>query len=200
MLESPGLLLRPWTAPAPEPHFGLIGNETANRFRDIAAVVDNRPLGFAVRRPGTRWRRLPWLARPCIEVYETEDASLLCTAQRRRWSRSWDVADAEGRAVGAFRSGVFRLPAHTVRLWNLREDSDHSGPKYPGTVAADWLGRLVAWIEAPALTPSRVIAPDGVILATLTRTAHGTILVFTPSWDGTPFAKMLLLTAVLLKG
>ena len=75
MLEGQGLVLRPW-APAAE-----------GATRAILDAATGAPLGFA------RWRRTAsgWPRRPLLEVFETEDAALLCTAHAR-WglARWWD--------------------------------------------------------------------------------------------------------------
>src|SRR3954466_11038869 len=92
MLERKALLLLPWTlAAAPR--------------RPVLDGPGGPALGFVCRtRPGPRWLR--WLASPRLEVYETEDASLLCTVAAPAWGRGpHTVRDAEGRCVGSVANG-----------------------------------------------------------------------------------------------
>src|SRR5438270_10365669 len=101
MLELQSLLLQPWTT------------ASGRRPRGAAAraVVDpatGQPLGLARAPDGTGpwWRRL---TQPTLAVYETEDESLLFTVHRA-WplARRWEVRDADGRWLGAFRRSDLR--------------------------------------------------------------------------------------------
>src|SRR5262245_62155533 len=84
MLESRGLILRPWADRlAVDPD--RLGQRAEHcRTRAIHDADSGEALGFARCQPAqtSRWWR--WLRRPVLAVYETEDAALLCTA-RQRW-------------------------------------------------------------------------------------------------------------------
>lgn len=198
MLESHGLLLGPWAAPPRSRWPGRPRAEAGGRTRAVLDLATAAALGFAYRSPGTAgvWPR--WLARPRIEVYETEDASLVFSACRAWWSGAWDVSDAEGRAVGGFRAGAFRLSAEAVRLWQLPAAA--AGAKHRGTLVRDRFGRLLAWVDGAGPATGRLVAADGAALADLTRTDQGTEVRFVPARDDNPFLKMLLLAAVLAGG
>jgi hypothetical protein len=116
-----------------------------------------------------RW--LPWLARPTLELYETEDQSLLCTV-RRGWcpASRWHVSDADGRAVGTIR----------------------------GAVLLNAFGRRLGVVEPlDAGTTQRLRAPDGRVVGTLRHRSDGTLLSFGADLEGDPFARMMLLAAAL---
>ncbi len=196
MLESHGLLLGPWAPPAR--WSGHLRAEAGGQARAVHDLATAAALGFAYRSPGTAgvWPR--WLARPRLEVYETEDASLVFSVCRAWWSGAWDVSDAEGRAVGGFRAGAFRLSAEAVRLWQLPAGA--AGVKYRGTLVRDRFGRLLAWMDPAGPATGRLVAADGAALAHLSRSGQGTEVRFVPAQDGNPFLKMLLLAAVLAGG
>jgi len=159
MLEHGELVLRPW-APA----------------RRAGAVIATRlicdacgdTLGFAVRRPAAAWLFLLWSRPERIEVYETEDESLLLTASRG-WANTWMVRDAEGRLVGQLRDGyVYDGAAECLAV---REP------------APDRRERFVSGAEA---------------LAEWAANGDEVRLVFADRLDKEPFAKMVLLAAVLV--
>lgn len=197
MLESHGLLLRPWATPPPARWFGHLRAEAGSQTRAVHDLATASALGFAYRSPGAAgvWPR--WLGRARIEVYETEDAALVFSVCRAWWSGAWDVSDAEGRAVGGFRAGVFRLSAEAVRLWQLPAAAE---AKYRGTLVRDRFGRLLAWVDPAGAETGRLVAADGAALAHLNRTDQGTEVRFVPAQDGNPFLKMLLLAALLAGG
>jgi hypothetical protein len=174
MLECQGFVLRPWTKPArpaPEPTGRDQGEAPVRAILDAATLT---PLGFA-RRAGTAPGWAGWFGRPGIEVFETEDASLLCTVHPR-WGlpRWWEVRDADGHPVGAVRPRL-----HTTRV-------------------EDRSGQLLARIErTPPGAPGRVVAPDGREIATLRAAADGTAVAFAPSSPDNPFTRMVLLAALL---
>ncbi len=198
MLESHGLLLRPW-APPPARWPGHLRTEAGSQTRAVLDLAGAAALGFAYRSPGTAgiWPR--WLGRPRIEVYETDDAALVFSAYRAWWSGAWDVADAEGRAVGNFRAGAYRLSAEAVQLWQL-PGAPAADSKYAGTLIRDRFGRLLAWMDPAGSETGRLLAADGAALAQLTRSAQGTEVRFVPAREGNPFLKMLLLAALLAGG
>src|SRR5262249_30357263 len=123
-------------------------------------------LGFVRRRSGL----LSWLTGQAMEVFETEDASLVLTL-RRPWglSRTWEVVDAENRRVGMI-----------YRHWLL-----------------DGLGQRLARAEPAAdSAPGRFIAADETELGTFDlRDDAGILLTFNESLD--PFTRMTLLGASL---
>jgi hypothetical protein len=93
MLEQSALLLRPWAAGA-----------DGVRSRAVFDPTANTPLGLARTRSDSArlWPR--WLNRPALEVYETEDESLLCTVQRSwGWGPRWSVREADEQLVGSVR-------------------------------------------------------------------------------------------------
>src|SRR5262249_33753606 len=106
MLEHPQLLLRPWQLRTAQPlsQEGTRSRNfvTAARTRAILDAATEQELGFACwRPPGTGWSR--WLSWPLLEVFETEDVSLLLTVQRL-WGLTprWGVCDAERKRIGSF--------------------------------------------------------------------------------------------------
>jgi hypothetical protein len=159
MLEQRGLLLGPWQ-PAPPA-----------AIRPVTDLATGAPLGFARRRTGRGWHWLRWLWQRPVEVFETDDASLLC-ALHRGWSLAWcwEVSDAEGRRVAV----VYR-----------RFLLDNLGAPVARAVAAD------------AQHPGRFLARDGRELGTFRGVAGGTALTFADALDNDPFARMALLGAVL---
>jgi hypothetical protein len=166
MLEHATLLLLPWAA-AP--------GGTPGGARQTRAVLDadtGRTLGFACRRPANLPRGLGWLARPGLDVYETEDASLLLRLAGPRWfAGGWEVFDAEEHRVGSLR----------------------------GSSVRDRLGRPLARVVAsPGRDALRFVTPSGYEPSALVRSAAGGRLTFAPDLVGDPFAKMLLLAAALV--
>jgi hypothetical protein len=164
MLEQHGLVLGPWDAPAGPPPAGLR--------RTVFDAASGEPLGFIVRPDsGSRWLR--WLRPVLLEVYETEDASLVCTFRGPSWARrGWEVCDSDGRRVGMLlRTSLF-----------------------------DGEGYRQAIVQRTAGGGGRFVAPDGLELAAFAPGAQGTMLTFTPAVEGRPFARMALLGATLAAG
>src|SRR4051812_32879190 len=91
MLEQPRLYLEPWRA-------DTAGGQVRRVIRDHAT---GQPLGFAAWRTEFTW---DWLNRWLpgrLEVFETEDASHLCSLEAPwLWRRGWRVVDAEERLIG----------------------------------------------------------------------------------------------------
>jgi hypothetical protein len=146
--------------------------------RDILAAETGARLGHACRRPSRLPGWLAWFALPVLEVYETEDASLLCTAYRLwGFSPAWSVCDAEGHQVGT--------------IWG-------SGDRPTGCLLADRWGQGFARLE-PSLnaTLAQFIALAGHELGTLQRGPEGDRLTFAPVLDANPFARMIVLAAGL---
>src|SRR5438093_9380890 len=115
MLEQPSLLLRPWvhTLEVVWPKTMVQGS---GWMRLIVEPATDRSLGFAGWDTAgfTAW--LGWLGRKKIQVFESEDESLLMTLFRP-WGilRTWEVLDAEECRVGhLFRDTVY--DGHGPRL------------------------------------------------------------------------------------
>ncbi len=157
MLEQGELLLRPW-APA------RAGG--AARARPIC-TGRGEPLGFAVRRPAAGWAFWPWARPERVEVFETEDESLLLTVTRG-WAHTWKVHDAEDRLVGQFRGAQV----------------------YDG--AAECLAE-----RQPAGTRHERFISGEQTLAEWSCDGGEVRLVYSGRLDREPFAKMVLLAAVL---
>jgi hypothetical protein len=169
MLEQQGLLLRPWQAAA-EPQ----GQPQApgGRRRDVLDLATGQPLGF-VRGPASKGCFLVrWLTRRVLEVYEMEDASLLCTVSRP-WGLAWgwEVLDADDRRVAV----VYR---HLIL---------HASGRV--LAVTDWFERSSA---------GHFLGPSGTELATFQPGPEGMTLNFGPALARDPFARMALLGAVLV--
>jgi hypothetical protein len=159
MLEHGELVLRPW-APA----------RRAGPAAPTRLICDARgnPLGFAVRRPAASRFLWAWSWPERVEVYETEDESLLLTATRG-WASTWKIRDAEERLVGQLRGGYV----------------------YDGT--AECLA-----VREPAMErPDRFVSGTET-LAEWTSRGDEVCLNFAERLDKEPFAKMVLLAAVLV--
>src|SRR5947209_8598565 len=100
MLEEPSLLLHPWihSFEAAWPKKMVAG---AAWVRTIANPTTGACLGFAAWGNAGISGWLGWLGRKKIQVFESEDESLLMTLCRP-WSLApaWTVFDAEQRRVG----------------------------------------------------------------------------------------------------
>jgi hypothetical protein len=199
MLETQALWIGPWTSAAQPEYDPQVRGEAAGPTRLIRAAASDAFLGFARERAaasGAWWRW--WLPR-MVEVLENEDASLLFTVQHSwGWPRRWEVRDADARLVGSLRPGPFSWSPEVVRLWHLGTPPGRGKPRYPGTLVEDWYGRILAWIEDPAVrAPARLIAPDGQVMGTMARVGPATVVEFEATLDGKPFTKMALLAALL---
>jgi hypothetical protein len=161
MLEQRGLILGPWQPAA----------TGGDRTRAVLDLASGRRLGFVRRKAGLSWPVLRWLGRQVQEVYETEDASLLCVVARLRglpWC--WEVRDAEDRRVAV----VYRR------------------------LLLDGAGRRLAQVTWPAGPAAGTFhSLQGGELATFQPAAAGTSLTFGGSLEQAPFTKMALLGAVL---
>ncbi len=170
MLESPSLLLRPWT---PVPGDGDERRLPRSWARAILDAATHAALGSASWRTRPAPALLRWLVRPVVEVFETEDQSLLCTL-RGPWgpASSWQVRDAEGRSVGTVHRSALLDP----------------------------FGRCLAVIEPAAEGGARFRSPNGRPRGMLEVAPEGARLTFADELDGDPFARMLLLAAALING
>lgn len=87
MLEQPGLLLGPWQP--------VTGHQQVQPVWDL---VSRQPLGFVQQARGCSWLR--WLRPECFEVFESEDAALLCRiVQLGRLLWCWEVQDADRQRI-----------------------------------------------------------------------------------------------------
>jgi hypothetical protein len=194
MLEHRRLRLLPWTRAHRASGGG--GPQDTSKRRIVVEGESNTPVGdvresFA---PGPRW--LWWfLPRPLLlQVREVEDESLLFTMRQRKGLLSsgnrsrWDICDAEDHPLGTVESR---------RSW------ERSGRAWT-TLARDRLGQIVVEIEhGPAAfdLPLRVLQPgappDLTELGALSADPQGLLVEFAPALEGQPFARMLVLAAVL---
>ncbi|MCI0458455.1 MAG: hypothetical protein L0Z62_15935 [Gemmataceae bacterium] len=163
MLERQALVLCPWVQ----------GEGPPREFtRAILDGGSGEELGF-VRRASSGPRWLRWLQPPVLEVYETEDASLLCTIHGRLWRRLWLVQDSEGRHVGVIDASVL-LDVEGRRL----------GVRRAGTGGGS----------------GNFVSPGGLELASFAPGERGLLVSFTAAVEGDPFARMILLAATLTQG
>jgi hypothetical protein len=145
-----------------------------DRFVREIAGPEGSTVGFVRRpRPGLP----PWLlrlARPRLKAYEAPDGSLVFTIRRSwGWRSDWKVFDADGHQVG------------TVR----------------GRALLDSFGQIFAVIEQPDTAASgRFLTLEGQELGEFSSKPEGTGITFGPKQEDNPFAKMLLLGAVLVLG
>jgi hypothetical protein len=161
MLERQGLVVGPWAA-VPDLREGR------PRRRAVLDAATGEPLGFVARAaPGTLWLR--WLRPAVLEVYETEDASLVCTLRGPSLGRrTWEVRDSEGRRVATLFQAVVR----------------------------DAEGRRQATLQRSA-RGGTFYNQAGLALAAFTPCERGTVLTFAAALEGNPFARMALLGATL---
>jgi hypothetical protein len=167
--------------------------------RAILDPATGLKLGFVGSRPPScaGWKR--WLAGTVLEVYETEDASLVFTVGRR-WFLSpwWEVYDSEQHLVGSFRFGTFPLARTIAQRLQLRDERGLWRRRISGHLVRGRYGQLLALIEyRPSPAQGVMVGPDGVELGRWRRCAEGTLVRFATSLAGDPFAKMALLAAVL---
>lgn len=163
MLECQALWLCPATASQNLQHSPrwLIHEAGSRRFLGLARLrVQSVSVWFG------SWRR------PTLEVYETEDESLLFMLARG-WGQGWLVSDAEGQRVGSLR----------------------------GSTVRDGTGQRIATLTASGANGTDTWqTDDGQELATATTDGPGVVLRFAPQLEGQPFLKMLLLATVLRAG
>ncbi len=131
--------------------------------------VEGRHVGSARREPA--WAgSLAWLSPPVLSVREADDEPLVFTARRSWLFAFWEVHDAEEYPVG----------------W------------ITGSVLQDRWERTLA-VRATLLGEGglRFLAPGGDELASVQAGKGEVRLHFGPLVEGDPFARMLLLAAVL---
>jgi hypothetical protein len=147
------------------------GGESAVRVRQILDT-SGVTLGL-VRQDPLRWPRwLRWLAGQTLVVQELPDASLVFALRRSwGWPSCWHVLDADEKLVGTLR----------------------------GRALLDGLGNLLAVIEtADQQGRGRLLAARGHELANFADEGATTRITFAAEVEGNPFAKMMLLGAVLV--
>jgi hypothetical protein len=166
MLESAALRIRPWEMCTADP----AGRQRRGIFRRrLVEDSGGKVLGFVT----SQRRMLSWLKRKRLEVYESDDASLLMTVWGPGWLyRFWEIFDAEDRPRGVI-----------DRAWLF-----------------DGVGEGLAILDMPAGSNSgKFTSPVGVELGTFQLLgADGARLTFTRDLD--PFARMVLLGAILSFG
>jgi hypothetical protein len=161
MLEYPTLLLLPWT---------LRPGRPPGRQRVIADAASGQALGFAQRRPTGLPAGLRWLRRSALDIFETEDESLLFTLSYP-WLvlRGWKVADADEHPVGSLR----------------------------GHYLLDRYDRLLATVERAEAKGYLFRSVEGHELGWLIHRGADNALAFAEPLAGDPFARMMLLAAAL---
>jgi hypothetical protein len=137
----------------------------------IADADTLQPLGLARWRPWTGPPWLAWLARPFLDVFESEDEPLVFSI-RRVWALSskWEVRDAEGRRVALLQRGFL----------------------------VDAFGQVAATNQKRAAGGPTRFRSSAQELAHATWAADGVRLEFVPELEGYPLVKMALLAAVLI--
>jgi hypothetical protein len=197
MLESEELLFQPWVA-SETPQGARAASTKRSRRRNILDMVTLQRLGFAVWQEGRRWWTR-WLSSPRVEIYETEDASLVCSAQARwGWVRHWEVLDSEHLLVGMFRSDPQLAQIPQILVGRIRDARRGWRQRYHGTLIEDRYGQLLAWIEEPrAHEPARLLLPDGSEIGTVRSAGPNQHVHFDPVETGNPFVRMVVLAALL---
>src|SRR5262245_15032511 len=162
MLEHQALWLGPSSAaprqdhlPSTVPPLYVILDPATRGFLGLARRKLHSPAWFA------------YLARPTLEVFESNDESLLFTLMRT-WGGGL-ISDADGHRIGTFRGNLIR-DRHGNRLALLDQSSTAS--------AGRWL------------------TPLGEELGTFAAADGGVLVNFSPTADN-PFVKMMLLATLL---
>ena len=140
------------------------------RRRAVCAPATGQVLG-SVRGPLPSW--LSFLSRQVQEVLETEDDSLLMTLWRP-WglARTWEVLDAEEHRVGIlYRNALL-----------------------------DGSGRRVAVAQHQSDLCGRFCDMHGGEIGAFALQNSGMVLTFSPTLEGNPFTRMILLGALLSWG
>jgi hypothetical protein len=129
-------------------------------------------VGFVRQSPLQAPRWLQWLERRRLEVYETPDGSLVFALRRGwGWLAGWHILDAEERHIGTLR----------------------------GRALLDGFGHFLGAVEAPdGKGRGRFLAQQGRELGHYAREPEGMRVTFAAALEGNPFARMLLLGAVLI--
>ncbi len=171
MLEQPSLLLRPWIH-----SFELAWPKSkvqgAGWMRTIVEPTTECSVGFAGWDTTGLSALLAWLGRRKIQVFETEDESLLMTLRRPCGVlRMWEVEDAEERRVGhVFRETIY--DAYGSRLATMTTPTDGSETMLLGEAGV----LLGSWQDIPG---------------------QGRYLRFGEACENNPFIRMVALAGVL---
>ena len=171
MLEQPSLLLRPWLHAFDEAWPKAMG-AGGGWLRVLVCPATEKRLGIAAWETTgpSGWRT--WLSRKRIQVFESDDESLLMTLYRP-WglARTWDVRDAEDRRVAQLlRHGVY--DGSGVPLARMALSSDGSEASLRGADGA----ALATWQDMPG---------------------NGRYFRFGDGFDNNPFVRMSVLAFVL---
>ena len=153
------------------PWRGCPSGEAGARVRAVADA-SGKTLGHVREAPQTGPRWLRWLGRRTLEICESPDASLVFSLRRAwGWPAGWQLIDADGRLVGALR----------------------------GRAMVDGFGQLLALVEQPDTgNRGKFLAIEGHALGEYSLGNDGPRITFGPEMDGNPFAKMMLLGAILV--
>jgi hypothetical protein len=170
MLEQPSLMLRPWIHSF-EVAWPKAMVQGAAWVRHVVCPATDRPLGFAAWDTAGLPGLLAWLGRKRIQVFESEDESLLMTLYRP-WGflRTWDIFDAEERRVGHLVRDVLYdgYGARMATMSSANDGSDSAWRDEEGVVLATWQdipgqGRYFRFNEADANPFLRMAALAGVL-------------------------------------
>jgi len=187
MLETQGLLLSSWLPEKRAERRRWFARKEHHDRKHVRDLATESYLGFARRRWMIASGWLPWPGWPVIEVFETDDVSLLLTSFCRSWSRTWEVVDSENKLIGCIRPQLAHFP-HVYGETNASR----------GLHLEDANRRAVAWLPIPrADEKGEIHGPTGQELGFWAHTEQGTELRFAGSIQGDPFAKMLILAACL---
>jgi hypothetical protein len=216
MLECPSLRLLAWSVEASAATSNEPGQGRAPR-RGIFDAATELPVGYVCwnESPNSGW--LKWLLshRLVLEIHEKEDDSLLFTMHgRRRWAIPlrtshwrapglsaacrWEVRDAEGLRVGT-------VERSSVSALTIPESSpDETTRKVSATLARGRAGRcfvvkdLVHEQSKQAIWAAPVPQSGSWTQGgNLSRMQEEIVLEFATGLQADPFAKMLLLAALI---
>lgn len=171
MLEFENLLLRRWDQ---VDHGAWQAGRAKEDSSPIWAILESSScavVGLARTETAPNGAWLRWFSRRGLAVFESGDEPLVCTV-RRRWSLSscWDLRDADGHVVGRIAPGIVE-----------------------GALGRFW----ITVNQANGVTEFR--DRDGQVLAAITRQGDDRLLTFAGQPRDDPFARMLVLGAVLVQ-
>ena len=163
MLQHSSLLVHGWTQT-------VVPKEEDAWIRPITDLAHRR-LGFVRYQKLAPISWLFWLRKTRLDVFETEDASLLMSL-----TRSWTM-----------------LP-----IWELHDAEDrHVGSVYPRSLVADG-GQALGYLDLETEGQGRILDHAGRMLLTFAK-KNGDIceLAFAAQLDANPFLRMLMLGYIL---
>jgi hypothetical protein len=134
-----------------------------------------------------------------LEVYETDDASLVFTAQACwGFGRRWEVRDANGAKVGSFRSGGFQLPPQLTARLDPAEPHGDIQDRRQGIWMEDCNACLIAWAETPeGHRPAFVLSAEGLQMGQVTGDGTDTLIELEMALGNDPFARMVVMAALI---